>query len=69
MVLAVLAAGRGIGSVLSGPLSQALVGSMPWKGEAFGAYGTGYGPLILFTGITATLTGIVLPWRYIGWIR
>lgn len=69
MVLAVLAAGRGIGSVLSGPLSQALVNGMPWQDEAFAAYGSGYGPLILFTGITATLTGIVLPWKYIGWIR
>lgn len=69
MVLAVLAAGRGIGSVLSGPLSQALVESVPWEGEAYAAYGSGYGPLILFTGITATLAGIVLPWRYMGWIR
>ncbi|TWU73460.1 hypothetical protein ED733_004916 [Metarhizium rileyi] len=69
MVMAVLAAGRGIGSVLSGPLSQALVDHMPWKGQVYGAYGTGYGPLILFTGVTATLAGIVIPWRWIGWIR
>ncbi|QPG96438.1 hypothetical protein C2857_004197 [Epichloe festucae Fl1] len=69
MVLAVLAAGRGVGSVLSGPLSQALADHMVWKGEAFGAYGSGYGPLLIFTGVTAALSGIVLPWRYMGWMR
>ena len=69
MVLAVLAAGRGVGSVLSGPLSQALVEKMPWKGDALAAYGSGYGPTILFTGITATLSGVVILWRYMGWIR
>ncbi|KHN94997.1 MFS monocarboxylate transporter [Metarhizium album ARSEF 1941] len=69
MVMAVLAAGRGIGSVLSGPLSQALVDHTLWKGEAYAAYGTGYGPLIVFTGVTAAAAGVVLPWRYMGWIR
>ncbi|KJK82850.1 hypothetical protein H634G_01987 [Metarhizium anisopliae BRIP 53293] len=69
MVMAVLAAGRGIGGVLSGPLSQALVEHMLWKGEAYAGYGSGYGPLILFTGVTAAVAGIVLPWRYMGWIR
>ncbi|KAG5973973.1 hypothetical protein E4U55_000157 [Claviceps digitariae] len=69
MVMAVLAAGRGVGSVLSGPLSQALTEHMAWKGEAIAAYGSGYGPLIVFTGVTAALSGIVLPWRYIGWVR
>ncbi|KAG5985991.1 hypothetical protein E4U43_005753 [Claviceps pusilla] len=69
MVVAVLAAGRGVGSVLSGPLSQALTEPMAWKGEALAAYGSGYGPLIVFTGVTAALSGIVLPSRYMGWIR
>lgn len=69
MVLAVLAAGRGVGSILSGPLSQTLVEKMPWRGEAMAAYGTGYGPTILFTATTATLSGIVIFWRYIGWIK
>ncbi|KAG5929160.1 hypothetical protein E4U60_007502, partial [Claviceps pazoutovae] len=69
MVLSVMATGRGIGSVLSGPLSEALIRGMPWKGEALAAYGSGYGPLIVFTGVTAALSGLVLPWRYMGWIR
>ncbi|KAG6040311.1 hypothetical protein E4U41_000907 [Claviceps citrina] len=68
MVLAVLASGRGVGSVLSGPLSQALADHMAWKGEAPGGYGSGYGTLIIFTGVTAALSGIVLPWRYMSWM-
>ncbi|KAG5920961.1 hypothetical protein E4U53_003856 [Claviceps sorghi] len=69
MVMAVLAAGRGVGSVLSGPLSQALTGHAAWKGEAAAAYGSGFGPLIVFTGVTAALSGMVVPWRYLGWMR
>ncbi|KAG5925388.1 hypothetical protein E4U42_004340 [Claviceps africana] len=69
MVMSVLAAGRGVGSVLSGPLSQALTEHAPWKGEAAAAYGSGFGPLIVFTGVTAALSGIVLPWRCLGWMR
>ncbi|KAG6168342.1 hypothetical protein E4U51_002260 [Claviceps purpurea] len=69
MVISVMATGRGIGGVLSGPLSEALIRGMPWRGEALAAYGSGYGPLIVFTGVTAALSGLVLPWRYMGWIR
>ena len=69
MVISVLAAGRGLGCILSGPLSQALVSNMPWKGGAYAAYGTGYGPLILFTGATAAFGGLILPCKYMGWMR
>ena len=62
------AAGRGIGSVVSGPLSQALVSSKPWLGEAASGYGTGYGLLIVFTGITAMLGGTAWVGRRVGWI-
>lgn len=68
MVLSVLAAGRGIGSMLSGPLSQALVGGF-WSVHTYGAYGTKYGPLVIFTGATAAFSGIVLFWKRIGWIH
>ncbi|KAJ3547863.1 hypothetical protein NM208_g1301 [Fusarium decemcellulare] len=57
MVLGVLSAGRGIGNVASGPLSEALVKGMPWQGQASGGYGTGYGTLIVFTGATALAGG------------
>ena len=53
MVFGFLAAGRGIGAVASGPLSEALLQMQVWKGEAEFGYGTGYGLLIVFTGTTA----------------
>src|SRR6266516_2605838 len=43
MIFAWLAAGRGIGSVVSGPLSETLLNGEPWLGRAGFAYGSGYG--------------------------
>lgn len=57
MVYASLAAGRGIGSLVSGPLSEALIKGMPWKGDVGYGYGTGYGPLIVFIGVTSVVGG------------
>lgn len=57
MVFGFLAAGRGIGNVVSGPLSEVLLKGSPWRGSLDFAYGSGYGPLIVFTGITALLGG------------
>lgn len=58
ILFGLLAAGRGIGNVICGPLSEAMLASRPWIGEAKGAYGTGYGALIVFTGITAAVTSV-----------
>ncbi|KAG8532711.1 uncharacterized protein KY384_002588 [Bacidia gigantensis] len=55
VVFGLLAAGRGVGSVISGPLSEALVAGRPWSGEAALGYGSGFGPLIVFTGISMIL--------------
>lgn len=68
MVIGVLSTGRGIGNIVSGPLSQALVKGLPWQGKAFGGYGTGYGPLIAFTGATALISGATFVWRRLGWM-
>ncbi|KAK2612603.1 hypothetical protein QQS21_001375 [Conoideocrella luteorostrata] len=68
MVLGVLSTGRGIGNIASGPLSQVLIKGMPWQGEALGGYGTGYGPLIAFTGATAILSGTTFVWKRLGWM-
>jgi MFS family permease len=57
-IFGLLAAGRGIGAVCSGPVSEALLGEQPWKGIAALGYGTGYGGLIVFTGITAFCGGL-----------
>ncbi|KAI5861185.1 MFS general substrate transporter [Durotheca rogersii] len=58
MIFGWLAAGRGIGNVVSGPLSDSLIRGLPWRGDtaAYG-YGSGYGALIVFTGVTAFLGG------------
>ncbi|KAL7916267.1 major facilitator superfamily domain-containing protein [Trichoderma velutinum] len=68
MIFGYLAAGRGIGNVVSGPLSEALVKSMAWQGQAAGGYGSGYGPVIAFTGITAMIGGTSFLWKRIGWM-
>ena len=58
VVLGMMAATRGIGAVASGPLSEQLLKKRPAKGELSGAYGSEYGGLILFTGVTAILGGL-----------
>jgi MFS family permease len=68
MVFAFLAMGRGVGNVISGPLSEALVRGMPWRGQAFGGYGSGYGGLIAFTGATALFGGGSYLWKRLGWL-
>ncbi|CAI7664281.1 unnamed protein product [Penicillium viridicatum] len=70
LVFGLLAGGRGIGNVISGPLSTVLLksGSL---GESSGlngntGYDTQYGTLILFTGITAFFGAWSWMWRYIS---
>ncbi|PWY73629.1 MFS general substrate transporter [Aspergillus heteromorphus CBS 117.55] len=66
LVFGLLAGGRGIGSVASGPLSSALMqqGSLAGKESGGIGYTTDYGALILFTGVTAILGGWGWIWRY-----
>ena len=66
MVIGMLLLGRGVGNVISGPLSSALVEGMPWMGQAFGGYGSGYGPLIVYSGLTGLLSGSPIIWRSVG---
>ncbi|KAI9873805.1 MAG: hypothetical protein M1830_010590 [Pleopsidium flavum] len=68
MIFAWLAAGRGIGSVVSGPLSETLLNRKPWSGQAALGYGSGFGGLIVFTGVTAMLGGVGFLGRRVGWL-
>ncbi|KAK3944579.1 MFS monocarboxylate transporter [Diplogelasinospora grovesii] len=69
MVFAFLALGRGVGNVASGPLSEALVrAGSSWQGRAGAGYGSGFGVLIAFTGVTALLGGGSFMWRKLGWL-
>lgn len=58
IVFGFLSTGRGIGNIVSGPLSEALLKRSAWKGVAAKAYGSGFGPLIVFTGVSALLGGL-----------
>lgn len=69
MIFGCLAAGRGLGNIISGPLSEALIDGFPWKGEAAFGYGSGHGPLIVYTGVTALLGGASVVWKYLGWLN
>ncbi|KAB5515445.1 MFS monocarboxylate transporter [Coniochaeta sp. 2T2.1] len=68
MVFAFLAAGRGVGNVASGPLSEVLIKGLPWQGEAAYGYGSGFGTLIVFTGVTALVGGGSFIGKRVGWI-
>lgn len=58
MIMNLLAAGRGLGSVSSGRIGEALLGYMVGGSNFSGAYGTEYGGLIVFTGVTAVVGGL-----------
>lgn len=65
LVFGLLAGGRGVGNVISGPLSTVLVekGLMNGSTEGLLGYETQYGWLIVFTGVTALLGGWGWLWR------
>ncbi|KAJ4991668.1 major facilitator superfamily transporter [Stagonosporopsis vannaccii] len=65
MVFAMLAAGRGIGNVACGPVSEALI--MVGEVGSEGLYASEYGPLVLFTGLSAALGGISVVGRKMAW--
>ena len=54
-LMGVFAAGRGIGAVVSGPLSDVLLraGKNGWVTDIEGAYDTEFGVIVVFTGATA----------------
>lgn len=66
MVQGHLCIGRGVGNVISGPLSNTLIRGVPWKAGAMGGYGTRYGGLIVYTGLTAFLSGMNFLWKRLG---
>lgn len=67
MVHGHLCVGRGVGNIVSGPLSDSLIRGMPWQGRAIrGAYGSGFGPLVVFTGLTGLVSGMNFLWKHLG---
>ena len=68
ILIGLLSAGRGVGAVASGPMSEALLDLKLWQGQAKFAYGSGYGGLIIVIGITALLGGISFLGRRLDWM-
>ncbi|PQE07642.1 hypothetical protein CJF30_00007369 [Rutstroemia sp. NJR-2017a BBW] len=60
VLMGLFSAGRGIGSVVCGPVSEMLISYGGWH-YAVGGYGTEYGLVIVFTGVSAIcgLVGVV----------
>jgi MFS family permease len=68
LVIGLLSAGRGIGAVVSGPLSEVLLQSRPWQSTTGLGYGSAYEGLIVFTGVTAAAGGVSFLGRVLGWM-
>lgn len=54
-------------SIASGPLSEAVLKGRPWTG-AQAAYGSGYGGLIVLTGVSAAVGGVSFLGKRMGWV-
>lgn len=70
LIMGLLCMGRGIGSVASGPLSEAMLHGRSGKGLALGqmGYQSIYESLILFTGMNVALGGFAFAVRKLGWL-
>ena len=69
VIFGFLAAGRGIGATISGPLSESLIaGGNALLGKAEFGYGSEYSTLIIFSGCTALIGGCSWIARRCGWI-
>lgn len=59
LVFGLFALGRGVGSIISGPLSESLVASGKiWHDSATSTYVSEYGPIVIFSGCTACAGGL-----------
>ncbi|KAF2176508.1 MFS general substrate transporter [Zopfia rhizophila CBS 207.26] len=65
MIYGLLCVGRGLGNIISGPLSETLEGGHPWKGQLIGGYGSGFGALIIYTGASSILSGMNTLWGHL----
>ncbi|KAJ5084940.1 hypothetical protein NUU61_009519 [Penicillium alfredii] len=68
VIFAFMETGRGIGNVACGPLSEVLLKGDVWRGHAWGAYGSGYGTLVVCTGTTALVGGLCVVARHLKWV-
>jgi len=69
IIFGALALGRGLGNVVSGPLSEVLLETGGPKGNGRLGYETSFSGLIVFVGVTAAFGGLSWFGRKAGWIR
>lgn len=69
VVISFMAAGRGLGAMISGPISEQLLDLDMWKGKFDNAYGSKFGILIVFTGLTAIVSSFGFVTRFGRWNR
>lgn len=67
LVMGLLAAGRGIGNIASGPLSEALLRAQNVQGRTKSGYNGAYENLVLFTGVCVACGGFGFAARRLGW--
>lgn len=65
VLMGLWSAGRGIGAIASGPISEKLL-KAGWSYRGMGGFGTEYGVLVVFTGISALGGGVGVFSRWIG---
>ncbi|KAK2468034.1 hypothetical protein H9L39_20256, partial [Fusarium oxysporum f. sp. albedinis] len=68
LVTGFLIAGRGVGNIASGPLSEALFKLSRTQSSMIWGLG-GYRPVIVFTGLTALGGGASFVWKRLGWLQ
>ena len=68
MIIALFTAGKGVGSLVSGRLGRFLASSDAWKHHVGYAYGSGFGYLIVFSGVTAAFGSLGWIGKKFGWV-
>ena len=68
LIMGLLSAGRGVGSVVSGPLSEALLAHKDATQIRGAGYHSAYESLIIFTGVSVALGGFGFGARRVGWL-
>ncbi len=68
LIFGMFLAGRGVGNLASGPLSEALLTGKPSYDDVRLGFKTSYGMLIVFVGVIALLSGLSFVGRRLKWV-
>ncbi|KAL9616278.1 MAG: hypothetical protein Q9160_008840 [Pyrenula sp. 1 TL-2023] len=68
MIIALFTAGKGVSSLISGPLGGLLASFDTWRHHVGYAYGSGFGYLIVFSGVSAAFGSLGWIGKKLGWV-